>query len=664
MSLPEVVLDDRRFQDLVSEARLRISRACPEWTEHNVSDPGITLIELFAWMTDMLIYRLNRVPEKLHVALLELLGIRLAPPAAAAAGLRFRLDAPAAAAVPIPADVTEVGTRRTATEASIVFRTTQDFTIPPARPAAYLVQRGDEIEDVGVGGGEARPSGEDRLPFGTPPAVGDALCLGFAEPLDRLLLQVDVEASQARGAGVDPDDPPLRWEVSGPGGRWLEARVLVDRTGGFNFGSGTIELELPPRSTSTPLAGYRMHWLRCRVDEHTRSGAQAPAFSHPPEIYRLTAAPIGALLPASHSTDEQGQLLGESDGTPGQTFRLRHRPILELDSGETLEVRELDGAGWQSWEVQESFAGSTVRDRHFVLDLADGEISLGPTIREADGSWTQYGAVPPKGSALRFTRYRHGGGRRGNVIAGKLTEIKTSIPGVRSVTNPIPAEGGIDAESLASARLRASMEFHTRHRAVTTEDFEFLAGEASPQVGRVICVPPESGGTVRVHILPQVEPAAKQLSFEELEPDEALLAEVGAYLDERRVLGTTVELLPVKLRGVSVVVNVEATFHSDLHRVERDVAYALYTYLNPLVGGRQDGPGDGWDFGRALNHGELYGVVQSVDGVEFVKILRVYLTDLETGEREAKPTENQIQVESDALIASGTHVIKTEHPEH
>ena len=95
MRLPEIQLDDRRFQDLVSEARTRIARACPEWTEHNVSDPGITLIELFAWMTEMTIYRLNRVPDKLHVALLDLLGIRLDGPSAATTSLRFRLaDAP------------------------------------------------------------------------------------------------------------------------------------------------------------------------------------------------------------------------------------------------------------------------------------------------------------------------------------------------------------------------------------------------------------------------------------------------------------------------------------------------------------------------------------------------------------------------------------------
>lgn len=663
MSLPEIVLDDRRFQELVSEARQRISLTCPEWTEHNVSDPGITLIELFAWMTDMLVYRLNRIPDKLHVALLELLGIRLAAPAAAIAQLRFRLAAPAEDQVPIPA-ATEVGTVRTAQEPAIVFQTRQDFTIPPARPAAYLVQRGGETKDVGVARDYARPGDTDRLPFGTPPAVGDAFLLGFSETLDRLVMRVDVEASQARGAGVDPDDPPLRWEVSGTDGGWREARVLVDRTGGFNYGSGTVELELPSGSASTTLGGHRMHWLRCRVDERTRSGAEAPTYSHPPEIYALTAAPIGALLPAIHAASEHDQTLGESDGTPGQTFRLRHRPILVPGPGETLEVRQPGEEMWRTWYAQESFAFSTAHDRHFLLDPADGEISLGPSIREADGSWTQYGAVPPKGSTLRFTRYRHGGGRSGNVIADELSVLKTTVPGISSVTNPLPAEGGIDPESLASARLRASMEFRTRHRAVTAKDYEFLAAEGSVEVGRVICVPPKAGSAVRVHILSRVEPADRRLELGELEPHDELRAEVAAYLDERRMLGAMVEVLPVSLRGVSVVVNVAASVRSDLRRVEQDVAYALYTYLNPLVGGRPDGPGNGWDFGRGLGPGELHGIVQSIEGVDYVKILRMYLTDLGTGERDGRPAEGDIPIGSDELVASGEHVVKADHAEH
>src|SRR3954452_25145653 len=96
MRLPDIDLDDRRFQELVNEARSRVVQACPGWSDVNASDPGMVLIETFAWMTEMLTYRLNRIPDKLHVRLLELLGIRLAPPEAAATDLWFRLDAPAA----------------------------------------------------------------------------------------------------------------------------------------------------------------------------------------------------------------------------------------------------------------------------------------------------------------------------------------------------------------------------------------------------------------------------------------------------------------------------------------------------------------------------------------------------------------------------------------
>jgi len=252
--LPEIQLDDRRFQDLVSEARTKITRACPEWTEHNVSDPGITLIELFAWMTEMTIYRLNRVPDKLHVALLELLGIRLDGPSAATTSLRFRLAEAPADAIVINGGDTEVGTPRTATDESVIFQVDEDFTIPAMRPAAYVLQRHGQIKDVGLAEGEARPQGSDQLAFGSPPQVGDALYLGFEDPLDRLIIQIDVDASQARGAGVNPEDPPLRWELSQGDGQWLEAEVLEDLTGGFNYGSGTVLLELPPRSAVQPMA--------------------------------------------------------------------------------------------------------------------------------------------------------------------------------------------------------------------------------------------------------------------------------------------------------------------------------------------------------------------------------------------------------------------------
>jgi predicted phage baseplate assembly protein len=664
MRLPEIQLDDRRFQDLISEARMRINRSCPEWTEHNVSDPGITLIELFAWMTEMTIYRLNRVPDKLHVSLLELLGIRLDGPSAARTALRFRLAGPATEAVTILGGETEVGTPRTATEESIIFQVDEDFTIPPARPVAYVVQRGDQFKDVGLADGEARPQGPDQLPFGSPPAVGDALYIGFEEPIGRLLIQVDVDASQARGTGVNPDDPPLRWEVSQGDGQWAEATVLEDLTGGFNYGAGTVELELPPRSAIEPREGHRLHWLRCRVDDKTRHGGEVTKkYTEPPSIYSITAAPIGARLPSTHASHEEREVVGTSDGTPGQVHPLRHRPVLKPITGETLEVQDPESGDWSTWELREDFVGSSELDRHFALDLVSGSVELGPAIRETDGGWTQYGAVPPKGAVLRFTGYRHGGGRQGNVTAGTLTVLKSAIPGVDTVTNPDPAIGGVDAEDIEHARQRASMEIRSRYRAVTAQDFEFLAGEASPRIARAVCIPPTDGGPVRLHLLPRVYPADRQLAYDELLPDEGLMREVQDYLDERRLIGTTVDLVPCRFRGLSVVIDLQAAPLADTARVAEDVGHALYTYLNPLVGGNATGPGSGWQFGRALNQGELYGIVHAVPGVEFVKILRIYETDLATGVQASKPAGTHIMLEPDELIASARHIVKVKHRE-
>jgi hypothetical protein len=124
------------------------------------------------------------------------------------------------------------------------------------------------------------------------------------------------------------------------------------------------------------------------------------------------------------------------------------------------------------------------------------------------------------------------------------------------------------------------------------------------------------------------------------------------------MIGTTVQLLPVKLRGVSVVVNLQASPSADVRRVEEDVTHALYTYLNPLVGGSPHGPGSGWPFGRPLNQGELYGVVHAIDGVEFVKILRVYETNIHTGEQESKPAGSHVELGPDELLASGQHIVK------
>ena len=127
MSLPVPNLDDRRFQDLVDEAKRLIPTYCPEWTNHNVSDPGVALIEQFAWMTEMSVYRINQVPDAFYTHMLNLLGFERFPAAAAQADLTFWLSAPQPNPVHGPAD-TPVGTSGEIGQLR-VFSTSEDLVI-------------------------------------------------------------------------------------------------------------------------------------------------------------------------------------------------------------------------------------------------------------------------------------------------------------------------------------------------------------------------------------------------------------------------------------------------------------------------------------------------------------------------------------------------------
>jgi predicted phage baseplate assembly protein len=690
MTVPEVALDDLRFQNLVNECRKSINKHCPEWTEVNVSDPGITLIELFAWMTDMLSYRINRLPEKLHVALLSLLDVRLRPPEAASTELRFTFEHPPTRPVRIPAWETEVATQRTQMHGPIVFQTNTDFVIRPVRPVECRFKRGSKWLDIPLSDGRAQPQGRDCSAFSEKPLPGDCMMLGFDRPLDRLLIRVDVDCKAARGVGVNPKDPPLAWQVSVPHielaaapagahveradappgapavleeGNWSQAiKPLRDTTEGFNVERGSIELDMPPRTAALSLEPRTRprYWLRCSV---LAPSAAAPhnRYQSPPQIFSLTAAPLGATVPAEHLQRVQEEPLGHSDGTPGQTFRLRCTPILPALDAERLEVRDPDGNRWEHWRRVETFAESGREDHHYILDESTGEIELGPAVRQSDGTFRQYGAIPAQRSELRFNAYRHGGGTLGNVAEETLTRLRRPIPGLRSVTNPRAAGGGVDAESLELARARTSVTLRTRTRAVTREDFEDLAHVASGRVARAHCVAGEVGVPC-VYIVPKVvqSPAGRRLEPRELKGDRDLLDEVKRRLDECRLVGTTVCLAIPRFRAIRVAVRAMASPSTEAEGVELRILDALYTYLNPLVGGSVRGEGEGWELGRTLRQGELYPIVHGLEGVHEILLLNVYEVKLETGEVIRGPLTEDLELGPGDLIASGRHRVKVD----
>jgi predicted phage baseplate assembly protein len=231
-------LDDRRFQDIVDEAKSRITRYCPEWTDHNVSDPGVALIELFAWMTDLLLYRVNQVPDRLYVKFLELIGLRLEPPRAARAPVTFYLSAARTEDITIK-ESTEVATVRTETSQAIVFSTESELNIRTVSLTGVLTRRGAPAElDGGFVSHDVAKLGAAgyRLQvFNAQPTPGDALYLSLQRDHSQHVLAVLMSCELAGGAGIDPLDPPLVWEAwQGETSEWTPCEVEYDGTGGFN----------------------------------------------------------------------------------------------------------------------------------------------------------------------------------------------------------------------------------------------------------------------------------------------------------------------------------------------------------------------------------------------------------------------------------------------
>ena len=134
-------LDDRSYEDIVAEARALIPQYCPEWTNLNDADPGMTLVQLFAWMTEMTIYRLNRVPDKTYIHFLNFIGEDRKPARPAVAPLTFLLRADRPVEVP---PFTRTATRQREDKPALDFLTAQGITIHDATITRVMAVQGGQ----------------------------------------------------------------------------------------------------------------------------------------------------------------------------------------------------------------------------------------------------------------------------------------------------------------------------------------------------------------------------------------------------------------------------------------------------------------------------------------------------------------------------------------
>jgi hypothetical protein len=409
------------------------------------------------------------------------------------------------------------------------------------------------------------------------------------------------------------------------------------------------------RVAALPRFGEPRTWMRARL----QAGGD-PVASDVQGIY------VNAVW-ASQVETVENEILGSSSEQPNQTFFFRRTPVL---AGEVVEVRELSGARahvewpilrrellgrgtdaedlrtvtdprtgevtevWVRWHRRPNFFFSTGGDRHYVIERSSGRLIFGDD---------RNGRIPPAGADnIRSRQYRSGGGRAGNVPAGAIGQVLSGVL-AESAANPQPAEGGADGEPAESARLRGPRTVRHRYQAVTMNDYEDLAREASPAVAVARALPNvhpsgrSAHGWVRVIVVPQSRDARPQPSFGlRRAVRDFLAARAPAAMADRITVGGP-DYMPIGVEAVLAPLD-----PSQAGAVLDAAGAAVERFFHPLTGGPD---GLGWPFGRDLYLSDLAAVLETVTGVDYAETITLLLDGTPVGDR--------VHVPADRIVVAG-----------
>jgi predicted phage baseplate assembly protein len=435
-------------------------------------------------------------------------------------------------------------------------------------------------------------------------------------------------ARRAAASGSQTQPPPLRWQYRDAGG-WAD--LSLKALPSAEAGQEAVVVSIPAnwQSWQGSSVDPTLCWLRL-LD------ADDPAVTPSLSSVMLNAVP--AMQQVTMTDDE----LGSSSGAPNQVFTLARpgvlgEPVLEVcelgvlapaDRAALIEaqgvdaVRTIESFGrlpartWTRWRRVDDFAASGALSRDFVLDAHEGRVCFG------DG---RHGRIPPIGANnIVMRRYCCGGGAAGNVAANSIAQLRSTLPYVASVAQPVAATGGTDAESPAASRASATSWLRHRDRAVGPDDYEDLACRAASDVARAKCLPVRdvgadplartlAPGCLSLALLPRDAHAPAP------QPTADLYARVRAFLRERSASGVRLQLCAPLYVRIDVDAEVVALPSADALALAQTCEERLAEFLHPVRGGPH---GEGWEFGRWPHVSELRGALKGVAGLGEVRQLR------------------------------------------
>lgn len=633
-------IDDRTYDSLMAEVRTRIARYTPEWTpvwtDVNDNDPGITMVQVFAWLADILTYRMNKVPELNYIKFLQLLGIELNPAEPAQAEVTFPVKDSFPGAFVIVPERTQITAESSDGGPPLTFETERSLIALRAKLASLLAYDGYAYTSVTAENDEAS---QGFQPFGPEAADNSALLLGFDYNGSFPQVEVNLTISTLPDSGSlaafqcglanSPGFGPaaIVWEYWN-GTSWRTLTLLKDETRAFTR-SGHVYLQTPASGMQPAVIGPEpkpLYWIRGRV--------QRSQYERAPRLMAVRTNTV-AVRQAETFLFE---VLGGSTGRRDQVFRLANTPVLE--GSLILEIDQ--GNGGEVWTRVSDFFGSSPTDLHYVLDRTTGEIRFGDG---RNGSIPVANAANPDGNIMA-RQYRSGGGKRSNAAAKAIKTLTTSITGIDDglVANLLPAYGGRDEETLDEAKKRAPRSIKSRCRAVTADDFEYLAMQAAT-IKRAKALPlyhPDFPGinvpgVITVIVVPDGDGPAPL-------PSEGTLRTVCAYLDQRRLLTAELYVVGPTYQRVEIHAEIVAEETADLGEVSKGAQRSLLDYFHPLKGGED---GLGWPFGGTIYFSRVNQRIFSVPGVQSVTSMTVVL------DGEEMPVCTDVQISAAALLNAG-----------
>jgi len=615
-------LDDTDFESLVETARSLIPAITPRWTDHNIHDPGIMLLELLAWTADQEIYALGRMRTDERLGYAALLGLRPTGPEPARGLIWPNPVAPSSPSSPNSGVYLDEKAAVTVTrDDAPPFVLDHGLYLTPARVSAIqTVSPEGERVDWPL---DALTRGAPLLPFGTRPRRGAAMELMLegtllsapADPSRRPLLSIGFRAEDSAPDNADaPATPPghigarlqaeLEW--SGQPKQWFQLPVVDDRTFGFTR-SGVLLLDLGTVPAG-PVTGSKLHLV-----------LRNPSLPVPP---RILAVALNVLPVRQEDTTTIG---GIGTGQPDQELRVDPVQVRFGDGVAPLVVIVRTPAGEQTWRRCDDLLQAGPADQVFTFDPANGVIGFGNGLN---------GAMPPFAADLGVSCILCQG-KTGNLPAG----LNWSVVGLSGFGNPEPIRGGTDRLDMAELRREARQHADDDRPLVTNSDLE-AAAKACTDL-RV----------ARAHVLPGFDPdrprgqAGRSRTLVALSSDpsrggsdsgpetSAWLRALRRRLIPRLPLGDRVRITGP--RYVALYVRVTLTVAPD--RNGDDIANNAQCLLQSRLAAVPACPGDPfWTLGRDVEPRDLKGWLRKLDGVVAVRDLRIGVKPAQLGDKTLK----------------------------